>query len=165
MKAQESWIELAKESMKFSAGHFTIFSANERENLHGHNFTVYAGLKVCFDDNGMAFDYRTYKKKLHQLCSQLNQTLLIPSRSKYLQIEEDDTYYHATFDNERMSFLKRDATILPLTNITVEELSAWFVEQLCTDEQELYNNQITTIVIKVFTAPGQSGSAQREISR
>ena len=33
-------IRLAKENMKFSAAHFTIFSASERERLHGHNFRV-----------------------------------------------------------------------------------------------------------------------------
>ena len=33
-------IELSKEYLNFSAGHFTIFSATERENLHGHNFQV-----------------------------------------------------------------------------------------------------------------------------
>ncbi|EQD50251.1 hypothetical protein B1A_13514, partial [mine drainage metagenome] len=32
-------VDLSKERMKFSAGHFTVFSASERENLHGHNFT------------------------------------------------------------------------------------------------------------------------------
>ena len=35
-------IELHKEAMKFSAGHFTIFGPDRREPLHGHNFTVKA---------------------------------------------------------------------------------------------------------------------------
>ena len=42
-------LELYKEEMKFSAGHFTIFSATERENLHGHNFSVYVA--PCADDD------------------------------------------------------------------------------------------------------------------
>ena len=31
-----------KESHKFSAAHYTIFSATERERLHGHNYSVSA---------------------------------------------------------------------------------------------------------------------------
>ena len=37
-------LELCQEEMKFSAGHFTILSATERERLHGHNFTVYVAI-------------------------------------------------------------------------------------------------------------------------
>ena len=39
---QLTTIELSKEYLKFSAGHFTVFSATERERLHGHNFSVSA---------------------------------------------------------------------------------------------------------------------------
>ena len=33
-------IGLQKKNMKFSVGHFTIFSATKRERLHRHNFNV-----------------------------------------------------------------------------------------------------------------------------
>ncbi len=33
-------IEITKEALHFAAAHFTLFSATERENLHGHNFYV-----------------------------------------------------------------------------------------------------------------------------
>lgn len=162
---RESWIELHKENMKFSAGHFTVFSATERENLHGHNYNVYVGLKVSFDHNGMAFDYRTYKQKIYLLCKQLNQTCLLPSDSKFLTITEDETYFKVLFAAETLFFLKRDVTLLPMTNITVEELSAWFVDKLCADQAELQRNCVTAIVVKVFSGPGQSGSAQWESSQ
>ena len=32
--------EIAKEALNFSAGHVTMFSATEREDLHGHNWRV-----------------------------------------------------------------------------------------------------------------------------
>ncbi|KAJ1474389.1 hypothetical protein T484DRAFT_1832500 [Baffinella frigidus] len=35
-----STIEIGKEDMKFSAAHFTVFSAKERERLHGHTHAV-----------------------------------------------------------------------------------------------------------------------------
>ncbi|MFP2903776.1 6-pyruvoyl trahydropterin synthase family protein [Pyxidicoccus sp. 3LFB2] len=55
-------IELHKEEMKFSAGHFTIFSATHRENLHGHNFTVYVALTGAVVENGLLSDYGPLKQ-------------------------------------------------------------------------------------------------------
>ena len=157
---KESWIELQKENMDFSIGHFTIFSATERENLHGHNYNVYLGLRVLIDNNGMSFDYRTYKKKCYELCQTLNQSLLIPEQSSYLTIAEEQGYVAVHFAGEKLLFLPRDITLMPLTNITVEDLSSWFVDELTRDQTELDTDQVQELVIKVFSAPGQSGSAR-----
>lgn len=151
-------VELHKESMKFSAGHTTIFSATEREPLHGHHYTVYLALTTWVEENGMNFDYRYYKEKINKLCKQLNQTFLMPQFSPFLEYGEDKDYYYFTFNQRKMPFLKEDITLMPLTNITVEELSRWFVNELIKDEIELKKHRIESIVVKVFSAPGQSAS-------
>lgn len=156
--AQLTTIELYKESMKFSVAHFTIFSATEREPLHGHNYQVYAAISTVVESNGLTFDYRYYKNKLNDLCKTLNQSVLLPQQSEFLQIEEDDTYLIAHFNGEKIPFIKNDVTLLPLCNITVEELSRWFIEHLIADKDELNRHHIQEIVIKVSTGPGQSGS-------
>ena len=153
-------VELQKESMKFSAGHTTIFSATEREPLHGHMYQVYLALSTVVEENGMTFDYRYYKQKVHALCRQLNQTFLMPTQSPFLTHREDNTYHYFTFNHKTMPFLKEDVTLLPLTNITVEELSRWFVQELIKDDIELAKHRITRILVKVFSAPGQSASHQ-----
>lgn len=151
-------VELQKESMKFSAGHTTIFSATEREPLHGHMYGVYLALSTRVEENGMTFDYRYYKKRIHELCRHLNQTFLMPQFSPFLEFAEDDEYYYFTFNHKKIPFLKEDVTLMPLTNITVEELSRWFVNELIRDETELNNNRIERIIVKVSSAPGQSAS-------
>lgn len=153
-------VELQKESMKFSAGHTTIFSATEREPLHGHMYAVYLGLSTWVEENGMTFDYRYYKERIHLLCKQLNQTFLMPEFSPYLHYEEDDNYCYFTFNHKKIPFLKEDVTILPVTNITVEELSRWFIKEMIKDKQQLDKHRIETMLIKVFSAPGQSASHQ-----
>ena len=45
-------IEIAKQALNFSAAHFTIFSATEREDLHGHNWQVECELTSTIDANG-----------------------------------------------------------------------------------------------------------------
>lgn len=151
-------VELQKESMKFSAGHTTIFSATEREPLHGHLYGVYLALTTYVEENGMTFDYRYYKQRIHLLCSHLNQTFLMPQYSPFLEYSSDDEHYYFTFNKKRIPFLKEDITILPVTNITVEELSRWFVTELIKEEQELLKHRIERLVVKVFSAPGQSAS-------
>jgi len=153
-----STIELFKEDMKFSAGHFTIFSSTIRENLHGHNYNLYASFTTQIEDEGLSFDYRFYKEKLYALCQSLDETVLLPGKCKYLHIEEKEGYYHVTFNDEKILFLPRDVKILPITNVTVEELSNWMLQQILADHHELEQNKITDIVVKVFSGPGQSGS-------
>ena len=154
-----STVELQKESMKFSAGHTTIFSATEREPLHGHMYSVYLGLTTWVEDNGMSFDYRFYKKRVKLLCQRLNQTFLMPQHSPYLEYAEDEDYYYFTFNHKKIPFLKEDVTLMPLSNITVEELSRWFVYELIADRAEIMRHRIERLVVKVFSAPGQSASS------
>lgn len=151
-------VELQKESMKFSAGHTTIFSATEREPLHGHMYTVYLGITTWVEENGMTFDYRYYKQKVEELCKYLNQTFLMPTQSPYLSRTEEDEYYYFTFNHKKIPFLKEDVTLLPLTNITVEELSRWFIDKLTEDKEELLHHHVEKMKVKVFSAPGQSAS-------
>ena len=40
-----------------------------------------------------------------------------------LKLEEDGDYWIAHFNHKKLPFLKEDVVILPLTNITIEELS------------------------------------------
>lgn len=149
-------IELEKETMTFNAGHTTIFSATQREPLHGHYYQVAVAVDAWVSENGMKFDYRYYKNRVTALCQQLNQTFLMPTESPHLTISEDEEYYYFKFNHKVMPFLKEDVTLIPLTNITVEELSKWFVQQLTNNPEELDKLAVERITVKVFSAPGQS---------
>lgn len=152
-------IELCKEDMKFSAGHFTIFSSTERENLHGHNFRLYVSFATRMNEDGISINYRFYKDKLRALCKMLDEIVIMPGLSKHLVITETDQHLQILFNSETMSFLKRDVLVLPIKNVTVEELSNWFLQQIKLDLDPHETNQITAIKVKIFSGPGQSGSA------
>src|SRR5690348_3989482 len=118
-------IELFKEAMKFSAGHFTIFSADRRERLHGHNFTVQVILTGEPDANGMMGDYGIFKKIVFDLCRGLDEYFLLPGQSPYLQLHEEGAHLFAEFNGERIPFLRSDVLVLPIRNVTVEELARY----------------------------------------
>mgnify|MGYP003386648115 CR=1 FL=1 len=152
-------IELAKENFKFSSGHFTIFSATERENIHGHNFTVALAFDAAVEDNGMIFDYATAKRHIEAMCRSLNEHFLLPAHSKHLKIEEEADYTYVHFGSEKIPFLKRDIKILPVENVTVEELSAYFLQAFVDEFVKTRKHPISYVEIKIFSGPGQSANA------
>ena len=149
-------IRLAKVNMKFSAGHFTIFSASERERLHGHNFRVEADIEARMLGNGMCFDYGIYKDRIVALCRELNEWTILPTRSPYLRIEEDGDQVFAHFAGRRIPFLREDVLLLPIENATLEEFAGWFLGRLAEDREALRAHRIDAIEVRVFSGPGQS---------
>lgn len=155
---QLTTIDLAKEYLKFSAAHFTIFSASERERLHGHNFRVAASLTAPVGDNGMCFSYRILKDKLESLCAALDEYVHLPAGSPHLEISERDGQYVVRFGAEELRFPCSDTLLLPLRNATVEEYARHLLEQLLGDRELIERHGIREVTIKVSSGPGQWGS-------
>jgi len=149
-------IRLAKQNMKFSAAHFTIFSATERERLHGHNFFVEVDIHARMLGNGLCFDYGIYKTRIVALCRDLNEWVLLPTRSPHLRIEEDGELVHAVFADQRIPFLRSDVKLLPIENATLEEFAGWFLLRLGEDREALRAHAIEEIEVRVSSGPGQS---------
>lgn len=152
-------LEIHKDELAFCAGHFTIFSATEREHLHGHNYNVSVAFELEVGANGLSFDYRHYKRKLKALCDQIDSYFLLPGHSPHLTIEDSGDYLTAEFNQKKIPFLKEDVKVLPVTNVTIEELSHWFLQHVTADKHELKTHGIHAITIKVFNGPGQSSGA------
>ena len=156
MEGDTAIIRLAKENMKFSAGHFTIFSASERERLHGHNVRVEADIEARMLGNGMCFDYGLYKDRIVALCRELNEWFILLSRSPHLRIEEQGEYLYATFAGQRIPFLRADVLLLPIENATLEEFAAWFLARLGGDREALRAHRIDAIEVRVFPVPARA---------
>ena len=151
-------IEISKDYLHFNSAHFTIFSATEREDLHGHTFYVKALITSRVDDNGMAFDYNLLKTRIKTLCDQLDEKVLLPERSPHLSLVEEGGYLVASYADEKLPFLPRDVLTLPVRNITVEELAPWFLKSLRADET-VAALDILIMELKVSSGPGQWASA------
>jgi 6-pyruvoyltetrahydropterin/6-carboxytetrahydropterin synthase len=151
-------IEIDNDYLNFSAGHFTIFSATERENLHGHNFRVRCAATAPVGEDGLAFDYALLERLVKSLCAQLDERVLLPERSPYLRLEREPGLVTARFAQERIPFLERDCLTLPIRNASVEDLSAWLLDRLraC---PELARADIRALEIGVSSGCGRWGSA------
>lgn len=155
---QLTTIEISKEDIKFSAAHFTIFSATERERLHGHNFSVRLAVTAPVGDDGICFSYGDIKRKLRQLCDSLDEYTLIPALSPHLEIQEEGDYHIVRFNGERMPLLKSDTLLLPIRNSTVEEYARYLLEQFLADRQFNLERDVRRLELKVSSGPGQWGN-------
>lgn len=145
-----------KQAHKFSAAHYTIFSATERERLHGHNYSVSVRIVAPMGDNGYAADYNVYKTRLAILCDALDEYTLLAGESPYQQVEEDGPCYRVTFSGEQMLFLQSDTIVLPIRNATVEEFSHYLLQRLLEDSAD---DDLREIELCVASGPGQKGCA------
>lgn len=161
MPATLTRIEISKEYLNFSAGHFTIFSQTERENLHGHNFQVRCSVTAAVGKDGMAFDYVQLKRVLKELCDGLDERVLLPELSPYLRLERENGMVWVRFGQERIPFLERDCLPLPIRNVTIEELSALLLARLA-DRPEVQGWGVRAMELGVSSGSGQWAFAQWE---
>ncbi|MGB1439553.1 MAG: 6-pyruvoyl trahydropterin synthase family protein, partial [Luminiphilus sp.] len=93
-----------KEAHKFSAAHFTIFSEQERERLHGHNYSVSARIVAPMGNNGFSADYNVYKRRIANLCVPLDEYMLLAGDSPFQTIAEQGDEYWVTFAGKTLKF-------------------------------------------------------------
>jgi 6-pyruvoyltetrahydropterin/6-carboxytetrahydropterin synthase len=145
-----------KESHKFSAAHYTIFSATDRERLHGHNYSVSARIVAPMGDNGFSADYNVYKSRLAALCESLDEYMVLAGESPYQKIEEAGACYRVNYAEEEMLFLQSDTLVLPIRNATVEEFSYYLLQGLLRDSA---GDDLQEVELCVASGPGQKGCA------
>ena len=155
-------IEIAKHALNFSVAHFTIFSKTRRENLHGHNFQIACELTAPVDENGLMFDYSIIKSVIRHMCDEIDEQVILPKNSPHLEFIDEGEYTVAVFDGQRIPFLKRDVTVLPIANTTVEEFSNYFLHKVL-NHAELKDRGIVKMKISVSSSPGQTGSSTWEL--
>ena len=152
-------IEIHKQNQHFSVAHFTIFSATNRERLHGHNIRVAVNITGEIDDNGLCFDYAVYKKVIQDMCNKYDEYTLIAKNSPHLSIESDETYYYVTHNGISMPLLKSDTILLPVLNVTIEELSHFLLEEILDDHSLVDELKIHEFEMRVSSGPDQWGTA------
>ena len=151
-------LAISKQAMKFSAAHFTLFGPGSRERLHGHDYFVSARLRARVGEDGLCFDYGLLKRRLMALCQEVDEYVLLPGASPLLAIERDGALVHAVFGEERIPFLASDVLVLPVANITLEELARWFLGRLLEGRGQFAEWGVEWLEVAVEAGPGQRAS-------
>lgn len=156
-------IHLSKESFKFSCSHFTVLSGKEAEHLHGHNYQMRVALKISELDPklGFAFDFNEVKPVIKTLCDEVDEKILLPQNSPYVSISKDKSQIEVSFQNRNYSFPAEDTVILPIANVTSEELARWVCKQLIQRFQGV--PRLSRIRVSIEETKGQSVSYSEPI--
>ncbi len=125
-------IHLQKENFKFSCSHFTVLSEHTAERLHGHNYQLKVSIKISdLDPNlGFAFDFNLVKPIIKDLCDKVDEKILLPLESPYVSVKESEGQVSVQFKSRKYSFPKEDTVLLPISNVTSEELARWMCKEL-----------------------------------
>ncbi len=123
---------LSKDRFKFSATHFTVFSEDRAENLHGHNYQV--TLNIDFEDinrdTGLAVEFSKLKILLKNLCDTLDEKVLLSTGSPFMDIGESQGNIEVRFKDRFYSFPKEDCKLLDIVNTSSECLTHWLHKNL-----------------------------------
>ena len=115
---------LAKEDFKFSSAHFTLFSAETAEHLHGHNYQVQVEIVGReLDEEGLLVGFAEVKGAIRALCQAFDSRTLVPTRSPHLEIERREGNVAVRFRSRSYSFPEEDVVLLPTVNTSIELLA------------------------------------------
>ena len=157
-------ITLAKENMKFSSAHFTVFE-HGAERLHGHNYRVVLTLKSARLQGGMLVDFGFLKQEARRLCAELDEALLLPARCPALTIETRAAAIEVRCGDKRYVLPETDCRLLPIPNVTCECLAEYFCSTLLERLQpQLRAAGVQALVATVEESPGQSGRCEESVA-
>ena len=88
----------------------------------------------------------------------MDEKTLLPEKSPFLKLVHEEDYLVAEYDAERIPFLYRDVLTLPIANVSVEELSHYYLDRLM-GHKDVAQQEITEMTVRISSSPGQLGSA------
>jgi 6-pyruvoyltetrahydropterin/6-carboxytetrahydropterin synthase len=156
-------IVIAREQYKFSCAHMTVFPDGTKERLHGHNYTI----AVAIDVDSVALDamipFTPIKQALSELCAAYKERVLLGERNPHFKIVRDDGELEFMLCGDRYVLPRGDALLLPIDNISVEQLAQHIAAILKTKIAVLAAPQVRALEVTVEESPGQGSSCTLEL--
>ncbi|MYB19943.1 MAG: 6-pyruvoyl tetrahydropterin synthase [Holophagales bacterium] len=156
-------LRLSKEDFKFSAAHFTVFSEDEAEALHGHNYRVRVELGgPGVDELEFLVPVAAAKRDIRSQCAELDEKVLLPEGCPYLELTRSDETVTTRFGTRRYEFPSSEVVLLPVANVTVEALARLFWQRLA-DRWGSLHDRVETLEVIVAETRGQGASYRRDL--
>jgi len=124
-------LKISKDRHKFSSSHFTIFSKDKAEALHGHNY--YVSLEIQgenLNDQELLIDVVEIKSALSKVLEAWDEKIILPKHSSHLKIEELSDSINIEYSSRKYSFPTSEVELLDLRNVTMESLAKLISDKL-----------------------------------
>lgn len=160
--AERFRLVLAKEDFRFSVAHFTVFSADDAELLHGHNYQVTVEVEGPeVGELGLLADIDRIKSEIRRFCSSLDSRTLLPAACPHLEIERRGGQVHVAYADRRYALPESDVLMLPIANVTMELLARGLWEELAPG---LADTGLERLTVSIEEAPGQRAVYVRDLA-
>ena len=148
-------VYVSKDSFKFNAAHFIAYPGF-RERLHGHNYRVSVRIEGPVGPDGYVVDFGDIKRAARDVCSRLNERVIVPMLSDVLTIVRADGEVKITCeDGSRFSLPEADCAFLDIVHSSAEDLAAFLCRQLRDALPVLGARAVTCLEVGVAEAPNQ----------
>ena len=84
---------------------------------------------------------------------------MIAKNSPHLSITSDEQFHHVTHNGITMPLLKSDTLLLPILNVTIEEMSQYLLEQVLGDYSVVDELKIHRFEMRVSSSTDQWGTS------
>lgn len=154
-------VDVTKDHLVFSAGHFITIGSDLCERLHGHNYRVAAHVEGALDSNGFVVDFIALRDALQHIVDGLDHRMLLPTRHPRISLAISDDEVEARFDCRRWVFPREECVLLPIVQTTAELLAKWIGEQLL---ERIPIAGLTSLTVRVEENFGQWAHCRLELS-
>jgi len=151
-------LKISKDRHKFSSSHFTIFSKENAEALHGHNY--YVSLEVegdSLNEQELLIDVVSIKKSLSSVLESWDEKILLPKNSPYLILTGSGDSINVKYSNRAYSFPSAEVELLDITNVTMESLAKLISDKLLSSLKPM------SYKVSVRESQGQEASFYRKV--
>ncbi len=149
-------VRVTKDHLTFCSGHFITYDGACCERLHGHNYKVAVEVTGPLDDNHYVFDFIALKRLTQQISDELDHRMMLPIKSRYIQVIVDGEQVNVSFEKKRWSFPLDDCVLLPIENTTAELLARYIAGRLRESLKNECKFSPETMSVEVEESHGQS---------
>ena len=150
-------VSVTKDYLVFSSAHFITFAGHRCEGLHGHNYRVRVTIEGALNqESWFVFDFVELKGIMKRLCDEIDHLVLLPLESDRVGVVVEGDIVHVSVDGKpRYTFPRRDCSLLPIPNTTVEMIAKLLTERLQRELTQGGADGITAIEMEVEENFGQ----------
>ena len=105
-----------KSNIRFSSAHI-IPEYEKCGRIHGHTYAVHIKIVGKPDSKGIIVDFTLVKSALKEIIADLDHRILIPEKSKTVEIEKQSNSVNITFLGKSYVFPVDDCMFLPLAKL------------------------------------------------
>ena len=149
-------VRVAGNDVLFSSAHFITWSETECERLHGHDYRVRADISGPLGPDRYVYDFLALKALLRRILEPIDHRVLLPGRSPRLRVEERGDSLRVSFGAKEWILPRGDCAVLPVENVTAEEMAAWIAGRLREEMARQGLHPPERIIIEVEEGPGQT---------